>query len=71
MEEKISLDSIFESFGPMTEKKVSEQTKPVTFWIPVKYRTKYDHLQDRTNKQFSKLLIEVLKTTIEKAEQKI
>lgn len=39
---------------------------PVTFWLPIEYKEKYDTLQGLSRYKFGKLLKEVFKKTIDK-----
>lgn len=39
--------------------------RPITMWVPVKYKDLYDDLQRSTNNEFSKLLNKVIIKTIE------
>jgi hypothetical protein len=43
---------------------------PVTFWLPAPYKEAYDLIQKRSKRKFSNLLIEVIKVTIDRANQK-
>ena len=62
-----SIDEIVENFPVyLQQMEDKSDTKPVTFWIPREYKAIYDQLQLKTNRRFSKVLIEVLKGAIDK-----
>lgn len=67
-----SLDDIFKDLAPiLTEIKDVDQKDSVTVWISKDYKQKYDVLQAKTKRKFSKLLVEVIKSAIDKAEKTI
>lgn len=66
---KDSLDEVFKKFGPITtDNSITEAGGAITIWLPTDYKSKYDMLQDKTKRKFSKLVREVLKSTIDRAE---
>lgn len=67
-----SLDDIFKDYAPiLTEIKDVDQKDSVTVWISKDYKQRYDVLQAKTKRKFSKLLVEVIKSAIDKAESSI
>lgn len=63
-----TLDSIIEGFDLSnipTPTRVHDGA-PVTVWIPSEYKVKYDLVQDRSRKKFSRVLREVFMRAIDK-----
>lgn len=68
-----SLDSILGSFNPNDSlSNVSELRggRPVTIWLPEKYKTAYDKLQRASGRGFSKKLRELIEAAIDATESK-
>ena len=62
------IDSIFAEFGVLVSKPDRKETsKPMTFWLPTEYKAKYESLQRQSGGQFGRLLKEVLKRSIDRA----
>lgn len=62
-----SLDSIFDDLDlsrQVTQDKVIKAN--LSIWIPVDYKQKYDRIQNRTNREFSARLCELVKQVIDK-----
>lgn len=70
MRKKDSLDSIFKSHAEVFSQNPSTfgRGQSITIWMPDGYKQKYDQLQESTRRGFSKLVREVIKTAIDKAE---
>lgn len=70
MRKKDSLDSIFKSHSEVFNQNPSTfgRGESITIWMPEGYKQKYDQLQETTRRKFSKLVREVIKTAIDKAE---
>ena len=70
MRKKDSLDSIFKSHAEVFTQNTSTfgRGESITIWMPEGYKQKYDHLQETTRRKFSKLVREVIKSAIDKAE---
>jgi len=64
--EKKSIDAILDEFDVGGKSKERSETRPITIWIPLDLKTRYDELQGRTRGQFGKLLKEIVKRSIEK-----
>lgn len=45
-----------------------EPKQPITLWLPVEYKLKFDLIQQRSKKRFGKHLKEVLKRSIDKID---
>lgn len=41
------------------------ETKPITFWVPLEIKAKYDELQKMTKKQFGKHMLESVAEAID------
>lgn len=66
---KNSLDEVFEQFDlSPANGSDHDNAKPVTFWIPQEYKSKYAEIQERTNGKLGKILKEVIKKSIDRAE---
>jgi hypothetical protein len=63
-----SLDAIFEDFDPQEPRRSSLKTggAPVTIWIPVEYKAKYDRLQEMSKKRFCKKVRELIQAAIDR-----
>lgn len=53
--------------GPMSLK----DGRPITFWVPAAVKVKYDYLQKKSERRFSKKTREVLIELINLAEERI
>ena len=66
---KDTFEQIFAEFGPLTsEEKETVHTKGVTFWIPDEYKKKYEAIQAKSKRRFSKMLKEVIMKSIDRIE---
>lgn len=66
---KTEIDSILRDFNVnLKRSEDNEGSKTLTLLIPKKYKTKYDLLQQLTNKSFGKLLQEIVKKSIDKID---
>lgn len=66
-----TIDSIIDDFKiDERDAKGPEKTEPVTFWLPVEYKRRYDRLQELSKQKFGKVLKEVIKHSIDRVEQK-
>lgn len=45
-----------------------EELSPVTFWLPVEYKAKYDLLQERSKRRFGKVLKEIIKRSMDRVD---
>lgn len=43
-----------------------EDCRPITFWLPVAYKNKFDVIQQKSRRIFGKRLKEVIKKSIDK-----
>lgn len=66
--EKQTTDILLEEFHlPETEEK-SELMVPMTLWVPAATKAKYQLIQERSKRKFSKHLVKVLKCSIDKVK---
>lgn len=63
-----TLDAIIESFDSsnVTCPERVGDGKPVTIWLPLEYKAKYDLLQHRTRNKFGKVVRQMLKQALDK-----
>lgn len=63
-----TLDSIIDGFDPANTPQPQRvhDGAPVTIWLPAEYKAKYDLVQDRSRKKFSRVLREVFMRAIDK-----
>lgn len=67
VDEKKSIDAILDEFDPSSDAgDEPAKAQPLTIWLPVEYKRKYDELQSRTRGRFGKVLKEIVKCAIEK-----
>lgn len=63
------IDSIVAGFDPiLTGADAPPETRPVTFWLPIEYKEKYDRLQAASKRTFTYDLKELLMKAIDKAK---
>ena len=69
MSEK-SIDEILKGFDPAAETDTSfhENHTPLTIWLPMSTKAKYDSLQERSRKRFGKVLKQIIIQSIDKVE---
>jgi hypothetical protein len=65
----IALDALIGEFEA-GEGTGAERTVPVTFWISVKHKERYDAVQARTGRRLSKRLRAIIQAAIELAEKR-
>lgn len=66
-----TLDSVFENMDSMfTGHEEPIETKPVTIWLPVDYKNKFDTLQKSTKRKFGKKIKELVIRSIDKVDSK-
>lgn len=66
---KNAVDSIVEEFDFLQmQVDAPIPCEPITFWIPVEYKIKYDLLQAKSGKKFGKVCKEILKKTIDRVQ---
>lgn len=64
-----NIDSLFQNVqNVLKPSDEPERIECVSFWLPEKYKAKFDLLQSRTNRKAGKLLQEVLKKSIDKID---
>jgi hypothetical protein len=70
MREKKSLDAILGGFDPSEpEAKDSlRDRKPITIWVPAYAKERYDRIQQKSGRRFSKKARELLLAALEMAE---
>ena len=61
-----SIDELLNDFNPIQDTSGPVGRTPITFWLPKEYKEKYEFLQERSRRGFSKKLQEVLKRSIDK-----
>lgn len=65
------VDSMFLDFNPNEPSAESVDKKPITQWLPVDYKEKYDQLQSKTKSRFGKeiqkMIMKAIDITAEKA----
>lgn len=54
--------------GFMTDEKPKYNFKPITIWVPVSYKNKYDELQLKTKKSLCRTLRDLIIAGIDEAE---
>jgi hypothetical protein len=65
-----ALDALLGEFDASEGANNPEPTKHVTFWISAEHKTRYDAIQARTGRRFSKKLRELIQAAIELAEKR-
>ena len=66
---KDTLDNLFAEFTPLlNEETETVETRGVTFWVPVEYKKKYEAIQAKSKRKFSKMLKEVIMKSIDRVE---
>jgi hypothetical protein len=62
-----TVDSLLENIDSLfSEKHGTIELLPITFWLPVDYKEKYDAIQGSTKRKFGKVLKQVLMKSIDK-----
>lgn len=71
MSKKDSLDLIFKNHVDVFNQQTITfgRGECITVWMPEGYKKRYDHLQEVTRRKFSKLVREVIKSAIDRAEK--
>jgi hypothetical protein len=66
-----SLDNILDDFDPNSDDCDIRSGKPVSFWLPIQYKTAYAELQRKSGRRFSgrirKLIMAAIDRTMAKA----
>jgi hypothetical protein len=72
MRAKQSLDDILGDFDAVEpeERHKLKRGYPISIWVPVEYKARYDQLQSVSKQQFSKKVREALLALIELAEKR-
>jgi len=62
------LDNIIANFDPTSasEKERVHDGKPLTVWVPLEYKEKFDLIQAKCGRKFSKTLREIIKSAIDR-----
>lgn len=68
MDTEKSIDAIFENLDIFDLREGAVDMKPITIWVPLKYKIDYDKLQMSTRNKFGKKLKEVIMKSIEKMD---
>lgn len=63
-----TLSEILSDFGPDESSREVKETRPVTIWIPADAKARYDRLQEKSGRRFSKKARETLIALIAAAE---
>lgn len=67
----MSLKEIFGSFDPNATERVDRQEcKPLTVWVPIAYKDRYDRIQKSSKNGLSKTLKRIVMASIDIAEAK-
>lgn len=64
------VDSIFLNFNPNELSTEAVDKKPITQWLPVEYKQKYDELQSKTKSRFGKKIQEMIMKAIDLVDEK-
>jgi hypothetical protein len=64
-----SLTEILSSFNEL-EKKDFTKTKPFTLWLPEEYKVRYDVLQAKSSRQFTKVIRDLVMYAIDETDHK-
>lgn len=68
-----SLDNIFEEFlvtAEVSDLTLREKRTPITIWVPLDYKAKFDEAQKKSRCRFGKKMREIFMTCIDRFEQK-
>lgn len=64
-----TLSEILEGFAPAQPEKQSSTT--LTLWLPVKEKARYDRLQEKSGRRFSRKVRETIIALIDVAEEQL